>query len=113
MSIPNYFSFWAGTCGLVGRARRAGERQWKTGQVYDARYMSFAPRLQSWVLEALPDIGHIDGTARVQTLEKAEEPWLYELLVELKVRTGEAADQLRGLLQAEKSYRTELLLGVC
>jgi carbamoyltransferase len=46
----------------------------------DSPYMSFAPLLQGWAIEAFPAIAHVDGTARPQTVKKSRNPWLWELL---------------------------------
>ena len=43
-------------------------------------FMSFAPRLRPWVAAAYPAIVHFDGTARPQTVSKADEPWVHALL---------------------------------
>ena len=42
--------------------------------------MSFAFRTQAWVKEALPAVVHYDGTARAQTVTRAQEPFVYALL---------------------------------
>jgi carbamoyltransferase len=51
-------------------------------------FMSFAPRLRPEVRDALPAIVHFDGTARVQTVAKYEDPWLHALLMAMKRRNG-------------------------
>jgi carbamoyltransferase len=43
-------------------------------------FMSFAPVLTDGALEAFPVIAHFDGTARVQTVSKSDDEWLWELL---------------------------------
>ena len=49
---------------------------------------SFAPLLQPWAIKKFPAIAHVDGTARPQTVSKAREPWLHDLLTEIAVSTG-------------------------
>ena len=53
-----------------------------------APYMSFAPPLDDWALDAYPGIAHVDNTARVQTVNEKDNPWLYSLLLQLEKRTG-------------------------
>lgn len=51
-------------------------------------YMSAAPPLTEAAVAALPGIAHFDGTARVQTVSRNEEPWLHALLCRIGERTG-------------------------
>ena len=51
-------------------------------------YMSFAPRLQPWVVDQFPAIAHVDGTARPQTVERRRNPWLYDLLLRVGAAIG-------------------------
>ena len=37
---------------------------------------------------SLPAIAHVDGTARVQTVSSADEPWLHALLLAVGRRRG-------------------------
>ncbi len=74
-------------------------------------YMSFAPKLQPWVLVDFPEIAHVDGTARIQTVTGcafplahscfarapplrihagSESSWIAKLLMELRARRGHA-----------------------
>lgn len=50
----------------------------------DSPYMSFAFDVRSEFREKLFPITHIDGTARVQTLVRDINPWLYDLLSEIE-----------------------------
>jgi carbamoyltransferase len=51
-------------------------------------YMSFAFNVKNKHREKLSSITHIDGTARVQTLEEKINPWLYNLLSEIEKING-------------------------
>lgn len=53
-----------------------------------SRWMSFAPKVKEEWKEKLPAITHVDGTARVQTVTREENPWLYELLTEMEAQCG-------------------------
>jgi carbamoyltransferase len=50
----------------------------------DSPYMSFAFDVKLEHREKLSSVTHIDGTARVQTLEEKINPWLYNLLSEME-----------------------------
>jgi predicted NodU family carbamoyl transferase len=54
----------------------------------DSRWMSFCPKVKEEWREKLPSITHIDGTARVQTVTREQNPWLYDLITEFKAITG-------------------------
>lgn len=49
-------------------------------------YMTFAPQIKPEYRELLKEIMHIDGSARVQTVERGT--WMYDLLTEFKNITG-------------------------
>jgi predicted NodU family carbamoyl transferase len=51
-------------------------------------FMSFAPKLSRAAAEALPATTHHDNTARPQTVDEGDEPWLHALLQAVKARTG-------------------------
>jgi carbamoyltransferase len=51
-------------------------------------YMSFAPFLKDWVVDAFPAIAHVDGTARPQTVSASRNPWLHKLLLLIGDMTG-------------------------
>jgi carbamoyltransferase len=53
-----------------------------------APYMSFAPRVRDEWKARLAAIVHEDGTARVQTVTEAQNPWLYALLEEFGEVSG-------------------------
>ena len=54
----------------------------------ESRWMSFCPTVKEEWREKLPSITHIDNTARVQTVTKEQNEWLYNLLTEFKNKTG-------------------------
>lgn len=54
----------------------------------DSRWMSFCPTVRPEWREQLIAITHVDGTARVQTVTKEQNEWLYDLLTEIESRTG-------------------------
>ena len=54
-------------------------------------YMSFAPRLSDRYSSELEDIAHVDGTARVQTVDVESDPWLVEVLAWIADLTGRTA----------------------
>ncbi|RXG13111.1 carbamoyltransferase [Leeuwenhoekiella aestuarii] len=53
-------------------------------------YMSFTLPWKPQYIEILPAVIHHDGTGRLQTLCKEDNPWLNELLNEFEKHTGEA-----------------------
>ena len=54
----------------------------------EARWMSFCPKVKEEWREKLAAITHVDGTARVQTVTKEQNEWLYDLLTAFKAKTG-------------------------
>lgn len=54
----------------------------------ESRWMSFCPKVREEWREKLAAITHVDGTARVQTVTKEQNPWLYDLLTEFNNETG-------------------------
>ena len=54
----------------------------------ESRWMSFCPRVREEWKETLAAITHIDGTARVQTVTREQNEWLYDLLTEFESLTG-------------------------
>ena len=61
------------------------------GASFASPYMSFAPGLNGRYTTELEDIAHVDGTARVQTINVESDPWLVEILVGISNLTGRAA----------------------
>lgn len=58
--------------------------EWNT----ESRWMSFCPRVRPEWKETLAAITHVDGTARVQTVTREQNEWLYDLLTEFELLTG-------------------------
>jgi carbamoyltransferase len=56
--------------------------------IEESPYMSFAFDVKDEWKQKLSSITHIDGTARVQTLRKEHNEWLYNLLGEFEKITG-------------------------
>lgn len=54
----------------------------------ESRWMSFCPLVKEEWRKKLPAITHIDGTARVQTVTKEQNRFLYDLLTEMDKKTG-------------------------
>jgi carbamoyltransferase len=54
----------------------------------ESPYMSFAPKVrEEWRYE-LSSITHVDGTARVQTVTQAQNPFMYDLLTRMDAEGG-------------------------
>jgi len=56
--------------------------------IEESPYMSYAFDVKHEWREKLSSITHVDGTARVQTLRKEHNPWLYNLLEEFEKISG-------------------------
>jgi predicted NodU family carbamoyl transferase len=56
--------------------------------VGESRWMTFCPKVKDEWKEKLSSIVHIDGTARVQTITREQNPWLYDLLTMMDSKTG-------------------------
>lgn len=54
----------------------------------ESRWMSFCPKVKENYLDVMPAIVHIDKTARVQTVTRDQNPFLYDLLTQFKKLTG-------------------------
>lgn len=53
-----------------------------------SEFMSFCPTVKEEYRDILPSITHIDGTARVQTITREKNPFIYDCLTIFKERTG-------------------------
>jgi carbamoyltransferase len=54
----------------------------------ESRWMSFSPTVKEEWREQLTSITHIDNTARVQTVTREQNPWLYDLIGEFEKHSG-------------------------
>lgn len=54
----------------------------------ESRWMSFCPKVKEEYRDKLVSITHVDNTARVQTVTREQNSWLYDLLTEFDNRTG-------------------------
>lgn len=54
----------------------------------ECKHMLFCPKVRPEWREKLSSITHIDGTARVQTITREQNEWLYDVLTELKPLVG-------------------------
>jgi carbamoyltransferase len=79
------FREWFRPYAPVTRLRSVG-RYFEIDQ--PAPYMSFAPQVREEWRARLAAIVHEDGTARVQTVTEAQNPWLCELLEEFEKVSG-------------------------
>jgi carbamoyltransferase len=50
--------------------------------------MSFCPKVKDEWRKTLTSITHVDGTARVQTVTREQNEWLYDLLTEFEKVNG-------------------------
>jgi carbamoyltransferase len=54
----------------------------------ESRWMSFCPKVKDEWRKTLTSITHVDGTARVQTVTREQNEWLYDLLTEFEKVNG-------------------------
>ncbi len=54
----------------------------------ESRHMMFCPTVRSTWRKLLSSITHVDNTARVQTVTRDQNPWIYDLLTELDDISG-------------------------
>lgn len=54
----------------------------------ESRWMGFCPKVREEWQERLISITHIDGTARVQTVTREQNEWLYDLLTDFEKVSG-------------------------
>ena len=55
---------------------------------YPNKHMTCAFRVKSEFATSIPSVVHVDNTARAQIINKADEPFIYELMVKLKKISG-------------------------
>jgi carbamoyltransferase len=54
----------------------------------ESRWMNFCPKVKEEYLSKIPAIVHVDNTARVQTITRSQNEFLYDVLTEFKELTG-------------------------
>jgi carbamoyltransferase len=54
----------------------------------ESRWMSFCPKVKEEWRDILVSITHVDGTARVQTVTREQNEWLYDLITEFEKISG-------------------------
>ena len=54
----------------------------------ESRWMNFCPKVKEEYKSRLPAITHVDGTARVQTVTREQNEFIYDLLTAFKQKTG-------------------------
>jgi len=54
----------------------------------ESTWMSFCPLVKTEWCDRLPSITHVDRSARVQTVTREQNEWLYDLLTEMKKQSG-------------------------
>lgn len=54
----------------------------------ESRWMNFCPKVKELYKDKIPAIVHVDGTARVQTVTRIQNEFLYDLLTSFKNKTG-------------------------
>jgi carbamoyltransferase len=54
----------------------------------ESRWMTFCPKVKEEWRDQLASITHVDNTARVQTVTREQNEWLYDLLTEFEKITG-------------------------
>ena len=54
----------------------------------DSPYMSFAIPFKDEMKDKVPAVVHFDGTARLQTVAEADNPWYYNFIKKFKEKTG-------------------------
>ena len=57
------------------------------GNLKESPYMSYAVKAKKKALDEIPSIVHIDGTCRIQTLKKEDNPAYYDLIKEFYNQT--------------------------
>jgi len=54
----------------------------------ESRWMNFCPKVKQEYVDKIPAVVHVDGTARVQTITKEQNSFMYEILTKFKEKTG-------------------------
>ena len=82
-----YREAWRPVAPIVAAA--AAPALFEAGEHWRSPHMSVAPRFTPEACAQLPAVCHVDGTARLQSLERVDEPWVYAVLEALAELTGE------------------------
>jgi carbamoyltransferase len=54
----------------------------------ESRWMNFCPKVRPEYVDKIPAVVHVDGTARVQTVTRDQNEFMYDLLTLFKEKTG-------------------------
>jgi carbamoyltransferase len=54
----------------------------------ESRWMNFCPKVKPEYIDKIPAVVHVDGTARVQTVTREQNEFIYDLLTLFKEETG-------------------------
>ena len=54
----------------------------------ESRWMNFCPKVRPEYIDKIPTVVHVDDTARVQTVTREQNPFIYDLLTKFKEKTG-------------------------
>jgi carbamoyltransferase len=54
----------------------------------ESRWMNFCPKVKFEYIDKIPAVVHVDGTARVQTVTREQNEFMYDLLTKFKEKTG-------------------------
>lgn len=54
----------------------------------ESRWMNFCPKVRPEYIDKIPAVVHVDGTARVQTVTREQNEFIYDLLTLFKEKTG-------------------------
>lgn len=54
----------------------------------ESRWMNFCPKVRPEYVDKIPAVVHVDGTARVQTVTREQNEFIYDLLTAFKEKTG-------------------------
>jgi carbamoyltransferase len=72
----------------MGRPAVLSEVLTTTGRPVPSPFMLFTHRVRNGWAERIPAVVHVDGTARIQTVDGADEPLMHRCLSAFERRTG-------------------------
>jgi len=64
------------------------DKYFETSKNVSYKYMSFAPKVKDEYRRYLPSITHIDGTSRLQTINRNQNDFIYNILLEFEKLSG-------------------------